>query len=39
VKGPSSNPNYHWYFFHGAKDACTEELISPPGQVPRDFDL
>lgn len=39
VKGPSSNPNYHWYFFHGAKDVCTEELINPQGQVPQNFDL
>jgi hypothetical protein len=25
--------NYHWYFFHGQKDVCTEELISPQGQA------
>jgi hypothetical protein len=31
--------NYHWYFFHGDKDVCTEELINPPGLAANDFDI
>jgi hypothetical protein len=39
VKGTSAQPNYHWYFFQGSDDVCTEELINPQGQVPQNFDL
>jgi hypothetical protein len=31
--------NYHWYFFQQNKDVCTEEIVSPPGQVVQNFDL
>lgn len=31
--------NYHWFFFQGDKDVCTEEIVSPDGQVPVGYDL
>jgi hypothetical protein len=28
-RGSSSQPSYHWYFFHHGHDVCTEEWVHP----------
>jgi hypothetical protein len=28
-RGTDAQPHYHWYFFPGAKPACTEEWVHP----------
>jgi hypothetical protein len=36
-RGDSAHDNFHWYFFHGAKNVCTEELVNE-GAVPTNFE-
>ena len=35
--GKIAQDNYHWYFFHGPKNVCTEELVNT-GAVPTNFE-
>ena len=36
-RGEPGHDNFHWYFFHGAKNVCTEELVNEHS-VPTDFE-